>query len=51
MVVFLKLDGIVFWKNVIENKVEMIDNIEVYVSYIGFGVNLLVFFVVVDWLV
>lgn len=51
IVIFFRLDGIVFWWNVIEIKIVYMDNIEVYVSYIGLLFNLFVYFVVVDCLV
>ncbi len=46
--VFSKSDGIVPWKNAIENKAETTDNIEVYASHVGLGINPSVFFAVAD---
>lgn len=51
IVIFLKYDGIVVWQNCCEFEVVIIDNIEVNGSYCGLGVNGVVLYVVVDWLV
>ncbi len=46
--IFTKTDGIVPWRGCIEPKAPQTDNIEVYASHCGLGVNPFVFFAVAD---
>ena len=46
--IFTKTDGIVHWRGCIEPKAPTTDNIEVYASHCGLGVNPIVFFAVAD---
>ena len=46
--VFTKTDGIVPWRACIEPESAMTDNIEVYASHCGLGVNPIVFFAIAD---
>ena len=46
--IFTKSDGIVHWRGCIERKTSMTDNIEVYASHCGLGVNPIVFFAIAD---
>lgn len=46
--IFTKTDGIVHWRGCIEPKASNTDNIEVYASHCGLGVNPVVFFAIAD---
>ena len=46
--IFTKTDGIVPWRGCIEPEAEMTDNVEVYASNCGLGVNPFVFFAIAD---
>lgn len=46
--IFSKGDGVVSWRNCIEKKAKLTDNIEVYASHCGLGVNPTVFFALAD---
>ncbi|MEL6363716.1 MAG: alpha/beta hydrolase [Pseudomonadota bacterium] len=46
--IFTKTDGIVHWRGCIEPKSAQTDNIEVYASHCGLGVNPIVYFAVAD---
>ncbi|MEO1656976.1 MAG: alpha/beta hydrolase [Pseudomonadota bacterium] len=46
--IFTKTDGIVHWRGCIEPKSKMTDNIEVYASHCGLGVNPIVYFAIAD---
>ena len=46
--IFTKTDGIVAWKTCIEPKAPLTDNIEVFASHCGLGVNAAVFYAVAD---
>lgn len=46
--IFTKTDGIVPWRGCIEPETALTDNIEVYASHCGLGVNPFVFFAVAD---
>lgn len=46
--IFSKTDGIVPWRGCIERKTPLTDNIEVYASHCGLGVNPFVYFAIAD---
>ncbi|MEM6913512.1 MAG: alpha/beta fold hydrolase [Pseudomonadota bacterium] len=46
--IFTKTDGIVHWRGCIEPKRKTTDNIEVYASHCGLGVNPIVYFAIAD---
>jgi len=46
--IFSRSDGIVSWKSCIEPETPITDNIEVYASHCGLGVNPFVFFAIAD---
>lgn len=46
--IFSKGDGVVAWRNCIEKKAKLTDNIEVYASHCGLGVNATVYFALAD---
>ncbi|MEO1043562.1 MAG: alpha/beta hydrolase [Pseudomonadota bacterium] len=46
--IFTKTDGIVHWRGCIEPKTKTTDNIEVYASHCGLGVNPSVYFAIAD---
>jgi pimeloyl-ACP methyl ester carboxylesterase len=46
--IFTKTDGIVPWRGCIEPKGPLTDNIEVYASHCGLGVNPFVYFAIAD---
>ncbi|MEL7486936.1 MAG: alpha/beta fold hydrolase [Pseudomonadota bacterium] len=46
--IFTKTDGIVHWRSCIEPETHITDNIEVYASHCGLGVNPFVYFAIAD---
>ncbi|MEO0879662.1 MAG: alpha/beta hydrolase [Pseudomonadota bacterium] len=46
--IFTKTDGIVHWRGCIEPEAALTDNIEVYASHCGLGVNPVVYFAIAD---
>jgi pimeloyl-ACP methyl ester carboxylesterase len=46
--IYSKTDGVVAWRNCVEQKTPLTDNIEVYASHCGLGVNPAVFFALAD---
>jgi len=46
--IFTKSDGIVSWRGCVEPEGNMTDNIEVYASHCGLGVNPIVYFAIAD---
>lgn len=46
--IFSKTDGVVSWRGCIEREAPLTDNIEVYASHCGLGVNPIVYFAIAD---
>jgi pimeloyl-ACP methyl ester carboxylesterase len=46
--IYSKTDGVVAWRNCIEQRSALTDNIEVYASHCGLGVNPAVYFAIAD---